>query len=365
MLGRSGYPARFAEHHGGIVIGPWEARWAETFAQDAALLASLLGPTLALEVHHIGSTSVPGLPAKPIVDILLLVTDLKRVDKRRKDLESAGFIWCGSPFPGGRLMYNMHTAALTGGEGVRSHVHVALRGSDNGARVLLFRNHLRANAALREKYAALKLQLLRELENCPKGEVMTYRAHYSTAKSTFVASVLALGPVRPKLDSALFWIFLLFAFIAMVFEPIFYFPCEWRLDVGPCGDASEDGVMLALWRIYARWDALFVAIPSWLRIMCAVEVFLFGPSYAVVAWVLERRRRHQLPLPVWFAPFALLFSGALIYSTIVYFAFEVIHEWNNPSTSLSMVFLVNAPWSVAPVLLSWRVVEWLKAASDK
>ena len=71
------------------------------FAQDAALLASLLGPTPALEVHHIGSTSVPGLPAKPIVDILLLVTDLKRVDKCRKDLESAGFIWCGSPFPGG------------------------------------------------------------------------------------------------------------------------------------------------------------------------------------------------------------------------------------------------------------------------
>jgi len=166
---------------------------------------------------------------------------------------------------------------------------------------------------------------------------------------------------RPRVDRALVWTFALFAFVAMAFEPAYYFPCRWRLDAeGPCGDPSTDGIVLALWRFYGRWDALFVVVPPFLRIMCTIEVFLFGPAYAVVAYYLHRGR--DADAPAWFPAFALLFSGALIYSTLVYFAFEVLHEWDNDATSLPMVFLVNAPWSLAPAVLAWRIGELRSSA---
>lgn len=198
-------------------------------------------------------------------------------DERRVAFEDAGFVWCGSPFPGHRLVYNMHESPRGG---VRCHVHVSTTPrSENNDRVLLFRDALRAVNSLRDAYALLKLKLA---DDGPDEDSAANRARYSRGKSAFVRSVAQLQQeatileqsVRPRpcLDSTIIVCFGLFAFVAMVFEPLYYFPCEFRLDaLSRCGDAEHDGIVLQLWRLYARWDALFVVVPDWLRITNLIQ----------------------------------------------------------------------------------------------
>mmetsp|Transcript_23656 Transcript_23656/g.29133 ORF Transcript_23656/g.29133 Transcript_23656/m.29133 type:complete len:118 (-) Transcript_23656:47-400(-) len=108
-------------------------------------------------------------------------------------------------------------------------------------------------------------------------------------------------------------IYFLFAFVALVFEPLYYFPCEWNDVNESCGDY----IIARIWRIYTQWDPIFADIPVFLRIMCWIECFLFGPSYLFCAYNLRREPRFR---PRIFNAFTYVFSGALVYSTLVYFA---------------------------------------------
>mmetsp|Transcript_1215 Transcript_1215/g.1229 ORF Transcript_1215/g.1229 Transcript_1215/m.1229 type:complete len:91 (+) Transcript_1215:2-274(+) len=82
--------------------------------------------------------------------------------------------------------------------------------------------------------------------------------------------------------------------------------------------------------------------------MCSIEVFLFGPLYFVCAYGLQYKLK-------WLPYIALPFCGALFYSTIVYFAMELIEPL--PGTNMIAVILVNIPWSILPILLSLRVLQ--------
>lgn len=143
----------------------------------------------------------------------------------------------------------------------------------------------------------------------------------------------------------------LFAAVALVFEPLYYFGCNWT-DINDSCDKSRYVTVRAaaqIWRIYSKnWDPMFVDIPMWLRIMCSVEVFLFGPLYAITAILLQQRSP-------WLPVVGYSFSGALFYSTVVYFAMECIEML--PGTNLFMVFAINIPWSILPVVLMYRVAH--------
>ena len=92
---------------------------------------------------------------------------------------------------------------------------------------------------------------------------------------------------------------------------------------------------------------MFYNVPMWLRVMCSIEVFLFGPLYVLTAIGMAYETK-------WFVNLALPFSGALIYSTVVYFAMEIIE--NMPGTNLGFVFLINLPWTIVPMLLLHQIV---------
>ena len=142
---------------------------------------------------------------------------------------------------------------------------------------------------------------------------------------------------------------------AQVFEPLVFFTClssegvsisaDWRIS------HCSEGTLNRIWRIYADWDPLFIRVPPFLRIMCGLEVFVFGPCYLISAMVLRCR-----VLPPWFPCFSLFFSGALFYSTVLYFAYEWLFA---PSAyvNVTMVALVNAPWAILPCVLSSRVLS--------
>lgn len=152
-------------------------------------------------------------------------------------------------------------------------------------------------------------------------------------------------------DFTLICVFWIFAFTALVFEPMYYFGCNW--DYANCATSTFPLVAEVgeVWKIYNQWDPLFFSPPPWLKVMCTIEVLIFGPLYALSAYGLQVNA-------CWLPYVALPFCGALFYSTVVYFAMEFIYM--EPGTDPLMVFIVNIPWSIFPVLLSWRVLNIAK-----
>ncbi|AHD10086.1 GrpB family protein [Phaeobacter gallaeciensis] len=104
-------------------------------------------------VHHIGSTSVPDLPAKPIIDLIPVFESEAAMDAARSKIEALGFEWLGEfGLPGRR--YCRYDDPETGKRRVQAHCYVD--GSDEITRHIAFRDALRADPALRAGYAAIK-----------------------------------------------------------------------------------------------------------------------------------------------------------------------------------------------------------------
>jgi GrpB-like predicted nucleotidyltransferase (UPF0157 family)/GNAT superfamily N-acetyltransferase len=136
-----------------VVVTPYNAGWPAQFAAESAALGSLLGD-LAVEIHHVGSTSVPGLAAKPIIDIMPIVRDIRAVDRHLSAMADLGYAPRGEYGLPGRRYFSKDTNR------VRSH-HVHMYELDNPevTRHLAFRDYLRAHPAIARQYGDLKLGL--------------------------------------------------------------------------------------------------------------------------------------------------------------------------------------------------------------
>ena len=124
-----------------VVLVPPDPTWAERFAEEARRLREVLGETL-LVVHHVGSTSVGSIWAKPIVDLMPLARALAEIDAARAALEAAGWVWRGEYGIPGRRYLVRHEAD---GRTHRTHVHIYEPRHHQVARQLAFRDHLRAH----------------------------------------------------------------------------------------------------------------------------------------------------------------------------------------------------------------------------
>lgn len=133
-----------------IVLAPYNPDWPRRAAGHAERL-SVLGPVL-LAVHHIGSTSVPGLAAKPIIDLMPLVTGLAELDRERRRIEALGYQWRGEFGIAGRRY-----CTLSGDDGARLvNAHFFAAGSRAAERHIVFRDYLRAHPEVAAAYAAEK-----------------------------------------------------------------------------------------------------------------------------------------------------------------------------------------------------------------
>ncbi len=134
-----------------IRIVPPDPSWPERFAAERNRIRARLGPR-ALRIDHVGSTSVPGLAAKAIVDIDLSVDDVDDEDTYLPDLLAAGYVL--------RVRNVGHLMVRT--PEIDVQVHVCPGGGEWERQHLLFRDHLRRDDADRRLYQALKLRLARQ-----------------------------------------------------------------------------------------------------------------------------------------------------------------------------------------------------------
>ncbi|MCB0047288.1 MAG: GNAT family N-acetyltransferase [Caldilineaceae bacterium] len=133
-----------------IVVVEYDDAWPVEFAAEAARIAPLFGDNL-VRIHHVGSTSVPGLAAKPIIDMLPLVKDIRRVDAVIPRMIDAGYQAMGEFGLPGRRYFKRDT------DGERTHhVHVYAAGDPNARRHLAFPAYLRHHPAGAARYAACK-----------------------------------------------------------------------------------------------------------------------------------------------------------------------------------------------------------------
>ena len=138
-------------HSGPIHLAPPDPAWPRQYAGIASRIRDALGPVAAL-VEHVGSTSVPGLAAKPVLDVLLLVPDPADEAAYAPPLEAAGFLLhLREP--------DWHQHRLFKARDPEVNLHVFAEGSEEADRMLLFRNRLRAEDEDRERYEDVKRQL--------------------------------------------------------------------------------------------------------------------------------------------------------------------------------------------------------------
>ena len=158
-----------------VVLADYDPRWPTRFAAEAGRIRAALAER-ALAVEHIGSTAVPGLAAKPIVDVLLVVADSGDEPSYLPALEAAGYVL--------RVRepdFFEHRMLRTPARDV--HVHVFSPGCVEIERYLLLRDRLRVDAEERELYERTK----RELAACTWPTMQ----HYAEAKTEVVEAIIA------------------------------------------------------------------------------------------------------------------------------------------------------------------------------
>ena len=136
-----------------VKVVPYDPRWPEMFREESIKIEQALGNNCS-GVHHIGSTAIPGLSAKPIIDILPVVKDIVEVDAATKAMENLGYEAKGENGMAFRRFFQK-------GKEVRTHhVHVYEKEDPEIDRYLKFRDWMCSNKEDFQAYSTLKLELV-------------------------------------------------------------------------------------------------------------------------------------------------------------------------------------------------------------
>ncbi|WP_137819628.1 GrpB family protein [Pseudomonas sp. 2FG] len=163
-------------------ILPYDSSWPARFLAAKQQIAIAFGAEL-IGIHHVGSTAVPGLAAKPEIDILVEVSEHLNEPSRQNVMGGLGYVR-GSDLSEGHHFYRRDV------DGVRTHkIHICITGHSQIGRMLRFRERLRRDPAIRQRYQELKL----ELETSNTGGIGEYLAR----KAPFIDEVMAESTSSP------------------------------------------------------------------------------------------------------------------------------------------------------------------------
>ena len=135
-----------------VEVKPYDEQWVSNFEEESHKLYKVFGSEI-MEVHHIGSTSVNGLQAKPIIDIMPIVRDINRIDEFNTAMVAIGYE------PKGENGIAKRRYFQKGGDNRTHHVHIYEWGNPEIERHLAFRDYLRAYPDVAQEYGSLKEKL--------------------------------------------------------------------------------------------------------------------------------------------------------------------------------------------------------------
>lgn len=161
--------------NGPIRLADYDPGWPALFLRECERIRAVLRERIVL-LEHVGSTSVPGLAAKPIIDLILVLIDSADEDSYVPAMESAGYVLRNRE-PG------WHEHRLFKGPDTDVNLHVFSRGCPEIERMIAFRDHLRADRADRELYERSKRELA--------ARQWKYVQNYADAKTAVVEEIIA------------------------------------------------------------------------------------------------------------------------------------------------------------------------------
>jgi GrpB-like predicted nucleotidyltransferase (UPF0157 family) len=163
-----------ARPHGGSVhLAEYDGQWPERFAQEKARIERTLGVD-AIRIEHVGSTSVPGLAAKPIIDIVMEVLNSADEPSYVPRLEAAGYeLRIREP--------EWYQHRVFKGPGTDINLHVFTTGCPEFGRMLRFRDYLRRHESDRKRYEAVKQELA--------AREWAYIQNYADAKTEIIEEI--------------------------------------------------------------------------------------------------------------------------------------------------------------------------------
>ena len=161
-----------------VVITEYDPEWPAQFAEEAERIRQALGDTL-VAIEHVGSTAIPCLPAKPVIDILVGVTSLAGAELKIPALEALGYECRGENGIPGRLFFRKGLIEFRR----THHLHLVEAGHEQWESLLAFRNHLRSHPEEARQYEDLKRELAAKFYDNRKA--------YTDGKAGFVNAVLA------------------------------------------------------------------------------------------------------------------------------------------------------------------------------
>jgi GrpB-like predicted nucleotidyltransferase (UPF0157 family) len=156
----------------GIRLVAHDSEWGDTYERAAADIRNALGGT-ALSIHHVGSTAIPGIDSKPVIDILVLVESYEPEAAYRIALESLGYVFG----------HRDEQHALFEGDpiGMPAHVHVVEESAEDSRIMVTFRDYLRSHPDEARRYEQLKHHVADRYSD---------GSEYADAKSTYVREVV-------------------------------------------------------------------------------------------------------------------------------------------------------------------------------
>jgi GrpB-like predicted nucleotidyltransferase (UPF0157 family) len=154
-----------------ILLVPHDPSWAKCFQAEQAAILAACGSSISA-VHHVGSTSIPSITAKPIIDILAILSERRDGLTCIKSLERLGYEYRGANGIEGRLYFKKPQAF---------HIHMYPADHPDTGRLLRFRDYLRSHPAEAARYQTLKLKLAQQFA--------TDRGAYARAKDNFCAQI--------------------------------------------------------------------------------------------------------------------------------------------------------------------------------
>jgi GrpB-like predicted nucleotidyltransferase (UPF0157 family) len=167
-----------------ISIVPWDPQWPTLFQLEKEYLLQCLPPDVVRRIEHFGSTAIPGLPAKPIIDILVEVSDLQAVQEQVVPIlidQGYEYLWRPTNGDDGPPFYAWFIKRNDTGQRTH-HIHMVEAHFHEHWERLLFRDYLLSRQELAREYAQLKQQL---------AQTATNRVDYTQGKSEFIKRVTA------------------------------------------------------------------------------------------------------------------------------------------------------------------------------